>query len=378
MFAAALAKEVERDGIAVHVVTTGPVATPMLDDVHFPMRTLGVDDVAQAVVWLDTLPGNVVLPGAPAVVGGRGPVRPGGVRARGGPPARPDRATRRLSARRRRDQQQRTAAEEQQQDRGADRARRRWSSRHRRRIGRLVVGGRGRRRVGRSWSSAGSASATAVDRDVGALARGHVGGAVAGERDRLALLLLLLRTEARLAEQRLGERLVVGALEHEHRPVGAEHDERAVGRHVAAGHHGAGQPAPGRRRQRHRAGRRRRSSSPARPAPATRRRPSSTRDAPSRLFVTITRSPVRGSTSSASASDGPSGYVSSIASTPASVDPGRDGSGLRLGHPVHGDRRAGRVVVADVPDVEEVARRRRVRAPRPCPPSRSPSAPSTG
>jgi NAD(P)-dependent dehydrogenase (short-subunit alcohol dehydrogenase family) len=62
VFAGALAKEVERDGIAVHVVTTGPVATPMLDDVHFPMRTLAVDDVAQAVVWLDTLPGNVVLP----------------------------------------------------------------------------------------------------------------------------------------------------------------------------------------------------------------------------------------------------------------------------------------------------------------------------
>ena len=61
-FAAALGKEVERDGIAVHVVTTGPVATPMLDDVHFPMRTLAVDDVARAVVWLDTLAPNVVLP----------------------------------------------------------------------------------------------------------------------------------------------------------------------------------------------------------------------------------------------------------------------------------------------------------------------------
>lgn len=61
-FAAAMAKEVERDGIAVHVVTTGPVATPMLDDVHFPMRTLGVHDVAEAVLWLDTLPSNVVLP----------------------------------------------------------------------------------------------------------------------------------------------------------------------------------------------------------------------------------------------------------------------------------------------------------------------------
>jgi NAD(P)-dependent dehydrogenase (short-subunit alcohol dehydrogenase family) len=61
-FAAALAKEVERDGIAVHVVTTGPVATPMLDDVHFPMRTLSVDEVASVVTWLDTLPPNVVLP----------------------------------------------------------------------------------------------------------------------------------------------------------------------------------------------------------------------------------------------------------------------------------------------------------------------------
>ena len=61
-FALALAAEVERDGIAVHVLTTGPVATPMLDDVRFPMRTLGVAEVADAIVWLDALPGNVVLP----------------------------------------------------------------------------------------------------------------------------------------------------------------------------------------------------------------------------------------------------------------------------------------------------------------------------
>ncbi|HET8621588.1 MAG TPA: SDR family oxidoreductase [Acidimicrobiales bacterium] len=61
-FAGALAREVERDGIAVHVVTTGPVATPMLDDVRFPMRTLGVAEVAAVVLWLDTLPPNVVLP----------------------------------------------------------------------------------------------------------------------------------------------------------------------------------------------------------------------------------------------------------------------------------------------------------------------------
>ncbi|UDY35052.1 SDR family oxidoreductase [Dermatobacter hominis] len=60
-FAGALAREVERDGIAVHVVATGPVATPMLDDVRFPMRTLGVEEVAATIVWLDGLPPNVAL-----------------------------------------------------------------------------------------------------------------------------------------------------------------------------------------------------------------------------------------------------------------------------------------------------------------------------
>ncbi len=60
-FAAALGREVERDGICVHTVVTGPVATPMLDDVHFPMRTLAADDVASAVVWLDTVGSNVRL-----------------------------------------------------------------------------------------------------------------------------------------------------------------------------------------------------------------------------------------------------------------------------------------------------------------------------
>lgn len=61
-FAAALAQEVERDGIGVHVLTVGPVETPMLDDVRFPMRTLGVEEVGAAVVWLDALPPNVRLP----------------------------------------------------------------------------------------------------------------------------------------------------------------------------------------------------------------------------------------------------------------------------------------------------------------------------
>lgn len=61
-FAFALAAEVERDGIAVHVITPGPVATPMLDDVHFPMHALDVDQVAQVVLWLDALDPTVVLP----------------------------------------------------------------------------------------------------------------------------------------------------------------------------------------------------------------------------------------------------------------------------------------------------------------------------
>jgi NAD(P)-dependent dehydrogenase (short-subunit alcohol dehydrogenase family) len=61
-FAAALALEVERDGIAVHTVTPAPVATPMLDDVHFPMYALESQQVAEAVLWVDALDPSVVLP----------------------------------------------------------------------------------------------------------------------------------------------------------------------------------------------------------------------------------------------------------------------------------------------------------------------------
>lgn len=75
-FAGALAQEVERDGIAVHLVTTGPVATPMLDDVRFPMRTLSTDDVVGVIVWLDTLPANVVLPEVEVSSVGSGPYAP--------------------------------------------------------------------------------------------------------------------------------------------------------------------------------------------------------------------------------------------------------------------------------------------------------------
>lgn len=61
-FARALAGEVERDGIAVHTVTPAPVATSMLDDVHFPMYALDAEQVARAVLWLDSLDPSVVLP----------------------------------------------------------------------------------------------------------------------------------------------------------------------------------------------------------------------------------------------------------------------------------------------------------------------------
>jgi hypothetical protein len=48
----------------------------MLDDVHFPMRTLAVDDVAEAVVWLDTLAPGVVLPEVRLSAAEQGPFAP--------------------------------------------------------------------------------------------------------------------------------------------------------------------------------------------------------------------------------------------------------------------------------------------------------------
>jgi len=61
-YAAALAGEVERDGINVHVVILAPVETAMLEDVTFPMHALQVQDVVDTVVFLDSLSPRVVLP----------------------------------------------------------------------------------------------------------------------------------------------------------------------------------------------------------------------------------------------------------------------------------------------------------------------------
>jgi NAD(P)-dependent dehydrogenase (short-subunit alcohol dehydrogenase family) len=61
-FARALALEVDRDGISVHVVTPGPVKTEMLQDVPFEMHAIQVADVAETVAWLDTVDSSVDLP----------------------------------------------------------------------------------------------------------------------------------------------------------------------------------------------------------------------------------------------------------------------------------------------------------------------------
>jgi NAD(P)-dependent dehydrogenase (short-subunit alcohol dehydrogenase family) len=61
-FARALALEVDRDGIAVHIVTPGPVETEMLQDVPFEMYAIQASDVAEAVAWLDTVDPSVDLP----------------------------------------------------------------------------------------------------------------------------------------------------------------------------------------------------------------------------------------------------------------------------------------------------------------------------
>ena len=61
-FARALAMEVDRDGIAVHLVTPGPVETEMLQDVPFEMYAIQVSDIAETVAWLDTVDPSVDLP----------------------------------------------------------------------------------------------------------------------------------------------------------------------------------------------------------------------------------------------------------------------------------------------------------------------------
>jgi NAD(P)-dependent dehydrogenase (short-subunit alcohol dehydrogenase family) len=59
--ARALAGEVEKYGVGVHLVTPGPVDTPMFGDYVANVPTLRADDVARAVGWLEEMPPHVVL-----------------------------------------------------------------------------------------------------------------------------------------------------------------------------------------------------------------------------------------------------------------------------------------------------------------------------
>jgi NAD(P)-dependent dehydrogenase (short-subunit alcohol dehydrogenase family) len=61
-FAGALAREVARDGIQVHILAPGPVLTPMLRTPKFPMHVITVDDVAHVLGFLTELRPQVVLP----------------------------------------------------------------------------------------------------------------------------------------------------------------------------------------------------------------------------------------------------------------------------------------------------------------------------
>jgi NAD(P)-dependent dehydrogenase (short-subunit alcohol dehydrogenase family) len=75
-FAGALAQEVDRDGINVHIVTPGPVETDMLQDVPFEMYAIRAADVADAVAWLDTVDPSVDLPEIRLQAITRGPSAP--------------------------------------------------------------------------------------------------------------------------------------------------------------------------------------------------------------------------------------------------------------------------------------------------------------
>jgi NAD(P)-dependent dehydrogenase (short-subunit alcohol dehydrogenase family) len=75
-FAKALSREVDRDGISVHIVAPGPVETEMLQDVPFEMYAIRANDVAEAVAWLDSVAPSVDLPEIRLQAVRRGPYAP--------------------------------------------------------------------------------------------------------------------------------------------------------------------------------------------------------------------------------------------------------------------------------------------------------------
>jgi NAD(P)-dependent dehydrogenase (short-subunit alcohol dehydrogenase family) len=60
--AGVLARELEEDGISVHVVSPGPVDTAMLDADTRRFAVLAPEDVAGAITWVAGLPPEVVVP----------------------------------------------------------------------------------------------------------------------------------------------------------------------------------------------------------------------------------------------------------------------------------------------------------------------------
>jgi NAD(P)-dependent dehydrogenase (short-subunit alcohol dehydrogenase family) len=60
--AGVLARELEPEGIGVHLVSPGPVDTPMLDIDPKRLAVLRPEDVAEVVRWLARLPPEVVIP----------------------------------------------------------------------------------------------------------------------------------------------------------------------------------------------------------------------------------------------------------------------------------------------------------------------------
>jgi NAD(P)-dependent dehydrogenase (short-subunit alcohol dehydrogenase family) len=74
-FADVLARELEPDGIGIHVVSPGPVATDMLDDTPRPWASLSCEDVSMVVGWLTTIESHVLLREIDLRAASKGPFR---------------------------------------------------------------------------------------------------------------------------------------------------------------------------------------------------------------------------------------------------------------------------------------------------------------
>jgi NAD(P)-dependent dehydrogenase (short-subunit alcohol dehydrogenase family) len=74
-FADVVARELEPDGIGVHLVSPGPVATDMLDDTPRPWASLSCEDVSSVVGWLTTVEPHVIVREIDLRAASKGPFR---------------------------------------------------------------------------------------------------------------------------------------------------------------------------------------------------------------------------------------------------------------------------------------------------------------